>query len=151
MKEFGKDFNPFLHIQKEEIIDKSKNFIIIAARAPYAEDHLLIIPKRQVYLLKELSELEKNEMWKLLEKWVKKLNKKHKHINLLLRDGLVGWGIWKSVNHFHFHLIPDCWIGSEESLGKDSRKWLSDEEYIQKTEKIRERFARTISKKTSLK
>lgn len=142
IKEFGKDFNPFLHIQKEEIIDESQDFIVIAARAPYAKNHLLIIPKRQVYLLKELNENEKNEMWKLLETWIQRLNKKHKHINLLLRDGLVGWGIWKSVNHLHFHLIPDCQIGSKESLGKDSRKWFSDEEYIQKTEKIKKEFIR---------
>ena len=59
LRKFWRDYNPFIHIKPEEIVDESKNFIIIASRAPYAEDHLLIIPKRQVYLLKELSGIEK--------------------------------------------------------------------------------------------
>jgi len=48
-----------------------------------------VIPKRKVYLLKDLKENEKIEMFKLLEKWTTKLHKIHPDINLLLRDGLV--------------------------------------------------------------
>ncbi|HOQ79320.1 MAG TPA: HIT domain-containing protein, partial [Candidatus Absconditabacterales bacterium] len=95
LRKFGRDYNPFIHIKPEEIVDESENFIILGARAPYAEDHLLIIPKRQVYLLKELTGIEKNEMWKLLEKWATKLHTKHKDVNLLLRDGLVEGNIGK--------------------------------------------------------
>jgi len=140
LRKFWRDYNPFIHIKPEEIVDESKNFIIIASRAPYVKDHLLIIPKRQVYLLKELSGTEKNEMWKLLEKWATKLHTKHKDVNLLLRDWLVEWNIGKSINHLHFHLIPDCSIWLEGVEDPQNRKFFNDEEYIGNTERIRKEF-----------
>jgi diadenosine tetraphosphate (Ap4A) HIT family hydrolase len=75
-----------LHIKKEEIIDETDNFLLVAARAPYVENHLLVIPKRKIYLMKELKQNEQEEMFEFLEKWTIKLHKKHKDINLLLRD-----------------------------------------------------------------
>lgn len=140
LRKFGKNYNPFIHIKKEEIVEEEQNFIVIAARAPYAKNHLLIIPKRQVYLLKELNEIEKNEMWKLIERWTTKLQKKHKDVNLLLRDWLVEWNIGKSINHLHFHLIPDCAIWLEGEAHPDDRKFFSDQEYIENTEKIKKEF-----------
>jgi hypothetical protein len=35
LRQLGKDYDPFLHIQKEEIVDESKSFFVIAARSPY--------------------------------------------------------------------------------------------------------------------
>lgn len=140
LRQFGKDYNPFLHIQKEEIVDESKSFFVIAARAPYADDHLLIIPKKQVYLLKELNWAEKDEMRELLEKRTKKLHKKHRDVNLLLRDWLVGWNIWKSINHLHFHIIPDCAVWAENILNFHERELQNDEDYIKNTNKIKKEF-----------
>ena len=66
LRKFWRDYNPFIHIKPEEIVDESENFIILGARAPYAEP-FINNTQRQVYLLKELTWIEKNEMWKLLE------------------------------------------------------------------------------------
>lgn len=140
LRQMGKNYDPFLHIQKEEIVDESKSFFVIAARAPYAENHLLIIPKKKIYLLKDLNWAEKEEMRELLEKWTKILHKKHKDVNLLLRDWLTGWNIWKSINHLHFHIIPDCPIWAENTLGVDKRERLDDDNYIQNTNKIKNLF-----------
>jgi diadenosine tetraphosphate (Ap4A) HIT family hydrolase len=140
LKTYWKDYSPFLHVKPEEIVDESENFIILGARAPYAENHLLIIPKRKVYLLKELNWTEKNEMWQLLGERTTKLRKKHKDINLLLRDWLVGWNTGKSINHLHFHLIPDCSIWLKGVEDPDNRKFFNDEEYIENVEKIRKDF-----------
>ena len=62
---------------------------IIPARAPYVEDHLLIIPRRHVTLLQELTHEELQSLHALIDKWATKLHTKHKDVNLLLRDGLV--------------------------------------------------------------
>jgi diadenosine tetraphosphate (Ap4A) HIT family hydrolase len=78
-----------LHITKYEAVDETENFFVIPARAPYVENHLLIIPKKKVYLLKELSTEEQIEMFELLELWDINLHKIHKDVSLLLRDGLV--------------------------------------------------------------
>jgi diadenosine tetraphosphate (Ap4A) HIT family hydrolase len=140
LNKFGKCYDPFLHIQKEEIVDESKNFFVIAARSPYIKNHLLIIPKRKVFLIWELNSTEKEEMRELLEKWTKNLHKKHKDVNLLLRDGLTVWNIWKSINHLHFHLIPDCSIWAENTLRVSERERLDDDNYIKITKKIKKDF-----------
>jgi diadenosine tetraphosphate (Ap4A) HIT family hydrolase len=78
-------------------------------------------------------------MFELLELWDINLHKIHKDVSLLLRDGLVWWNTEKSVNHLHFHLIPDCPIWAE-SLSDSSRKFYEDDEYIVLAQKIKEKF-----------
>lgn len=141
LKQLGKDFDPFLHLEKDELVDETERFFVIPARAPYVENHLLIIPKRKVYVLRELTGEEKEEMYDLVDKRSRKLHTLHNWVNLLLRDGLVGnWDteIQKSVNHLHFHLIPDCPIWNEFSTS--DRRWYSDEEYLDLAKEIRIKF-----------
>ena len=142
LKELWKDFDPFLHLKAEEIVDESKYFFVIPARAPYIEDHLLIIPKRKVYVLRELNNEERLEMYELLEKWSKLLHTKHSGVNLLLRDWLVCENyveFGKSINHLHFHLVPDCPIWAE-NLSNEDRRFFDDEEYINITKNIKKTF-----------
>jgi len=89
LQTLGKNFDPFLHIKSQEVVDESDNFFVIPARAPYIEDHLLIVPKRRIYVIKDMEHHEKIEMFELLESWTIKLHKRHTDVNLLLRDGLV--------------------------------------------------------------
>ena len=140
LRQLGKDFDPFTHIKEEEVIDETELFFVIPARAPYVSDHLLIIPKRKVYVLKNMTSEERLEMYELIEKWATKLHKKHKDVNLLLRDGLVWQASWKSVNHLHFHLIPDCVVTAEELFSSGDREFFSDEEYISLTQNIRDTY-----------
>lgn len=138
IQKYWKDFDPFLHIKKDEIIYEWKYFFIIPARAPYTINHLLIIPKRKVYILKELDNNELLEMHNLIDTRANKLHTIHDSVNLLLRDGLVWWKTNKSVNHLHFHLIPDCEI-SAKTL-EEKRKFLDDIDYIKLTNKIKNIF-----------
>lgn len=141
LKKMGKNFDPFNHLHKKEIIEESKNFCVIPARSPYIEDHLLIVPKKSVNLLSELTEREQRELFLVLEDWTKKLHNKHKSVNLLLRDGYVWWESGKSINHLHFHLIPDIPIGSKDLLDENNdRYFFSDEEYQDLTKKLKIEF-----------
>lgn len=140
LRQLWKDFDPFIHITEEEVIDETELFFVIPARAPYVPDHLLIIPKRKVYVLKNMTSEERLEMYELIDKWATKLHKKHKDVNLLLRDWLVWQTSWKSVNHLHFHLIPDCEITTEELFANGDREFFSDEEYISLTQNIRDTY-----------
>ncbi len=135
----AKNICPFCSEKGEHKLFENEYMYIIPARAPYVEDHLLIIPKRHVTLLQELTHEELQSLHALIDKWAKKLHTKHKDVNLLLRDGLV-WGVTeKSVNHLHFHLIPDCPVGSEGRDGPE-REFLEDQEYAILTQKLKETY-----------
>ena len=51
----------------------------------------------------------------MIEKWTKKLEEIHTEVNILLRDGVANRISRKSVDHLHFHLIPDCQVYSSNS------------------------------------
>ena len=112
---------------------------IVPTRAPYVEDHLLIIPKRHVILLKELSHPELEDLHELVDIWTNKLHTKHETVNLLLRDGLAGGISQKSINHLHFHLIPDCPVGSKGKDGEE-REFYSEEQYLHITQHMKKTY-----------
>ncbi|MDD3262660.1 MAG: HIT family protein [Candidatus Absconditabacteria bacterium] len=128
---------PFCQETHPHMIHENKHMYIIPARAPYVDDHLLIIPKRHVILLQELNHSELIALHELVDTWTNKLHTKHEAVNLLLRDGLAEKKSQKSINHLHFHLIPDCPIGAEERSGS-SREFLDDQTYITITQTIKE-------------
>lgn len=129
---------PFCNIKKEYILEKWKHFTVILARAPYAPDHLLIVPNRHIIRLKEIESEERETLVPLIEKWTKKLEKIHKEVNLLLRDWVANWVSGKSIDHMHFHLVPDCEIYAKTSWW--SRKALSDYRLAKKTEEIKSKL-----------
>ena len=140
-----KDFDshkecPFCKENHQHKLADNKHFFVIPARAPYVPNHLLIVPKRHVVLLQELTGEELNIMHALVDIWAKKLHKFHKDVNLLLRDWLVGDWIWKSVNHLHFHIIPDCEIWAKNDNDSGNRNFLEEEEYIHLVTECKQKF-----------
>ncbi|HMS91081.1 MAG TPA: HIT domain-containing protein [Candidatus Absconditabacterales bacterium] len=134
---------PFCHEKEENILQVGKYFYVIPARVPYTKDHILIIPKRHVNLLITLSHKELKEMHEMVDIRTKKLHTKHKDISLLLRDGLVSdLNISKSVNHLHFHLLPDIGVHLEgiKHQKPEDRVWIEDNEYTKLAQKIRKKF-----------
>ena len=107
---------PFCDIKKEFILEKWKHFTVILSRAPYTKDHLLIVPHRHIIRMKEIKPEERWTLIPLIEKWTKKLEKLYQEVNLLLRDWVANWTSGKSINHLHFHLVPDCEISAKNSL-----------------------------------
>ncbi len=141
VKKFEKDhFCPFCNEKKENILENKKYFYVIPARSPYSNDHILIVPKRHVCLLKALTHEEIIEMFQLVEKRDKKLRKYHKNISLLLRDGLSKEKIWKSVNHLHFHLIPDHIVYVMDDRDSENRDFYDEKDYKKLAEKMRKKF-----------
>lgn len=133
---------PFCHEKPENMLQKGKYFFVVPARAPYVKDHLLIIPKRHVNMLTTLTHAELLEMHKFVDIRAKKLHKKHKGVNLLLRDGLTKDKIiGKSVNHLHFHLLPDVEIHIGKSdQNPDNRNRLDDKAYSKMAQAYKKTF-----------
>ena len=110
-----KDECPFCDIKKEYIVEKWKHFTVLLARAPYTYDHIMIVPNRHLIRMSEITEQEWWTLVPLIEKWMKKLEEVYSEVNFLLRDGVAHWKVGKSINHLHFHLVPDIPIYSATS------------------------------------
>lgn len=133
-----KDECPFCNIRKEYIIEKWKHFTVLLSRAPYVKDHLLIVPNRHIIRLWEITQEEWWTFIPLMEKWTKKLEKVHKEVNLLLRDWVANGVLWKSIDHLHFHLIPECPIYSSNS--RPDRKIFSDCQLWKATSELKKKY-----------
>jgi len=131
---------PFCHLKKEEIIKEYSHFVVIATRAPYCEDHILIIPKEHDVLLHEMPHPWHIQMFEILDEWNEKFHRFYNDTTFLLRDGKVNGTTWKSQNHLHFHLIPNYDIADAEKLWSSDRKFFNDKEYLELTKRMKEKF-----------
>lgn len=129
---------PFCDIKDEYILEKWKYFTVIVARAPYFHDHLLVVPNRHLIRLWEMTSEESKSLILMIEKWTKKLEEIHTEVNILLRDGVANWISWKSVDHLHFHLIPDCQVYSSNSWW--DRKIYSDNALAKEVQDLKNRL-----------
>lgn len=128
----------FCAYPQDLFIDQNQYFFVILARAAYTEDHLLVVPKDHVIFLNELSSAQLDAAMALITKWTAKLHETYPWLTLLLRDGLTGWELGKSVNHLHFHLIPKVAV---TAIGnRDDREYFDDETFSLKTEEFKEKF-----------
>lgn len=88
-----------------DVAAESKLSFAIYDKFPVNEGHMLIIPKRHVSSYFDLNNLEKQDLYELMEKMKKYLDK------TLSPDGYniginVGEAAGQTVMHVHMHLIP---------------------------------------------
>lgn len=102
---------PFCDILPSFVIDDSKYFIVTPARAPYAKDHILIVPRQHKILFSEFNASEINDLFTIIYKRNERLHATYQNVTLLLRDGPANIDEFaKSIDHFHVHLIPNIGI-----------------------------------------
>lgn len=130
---------PFCHEEEQFRIDSNSTCYVIPSRAPYTEDHILICPKSHKKSLDSLSADELSDIRTLLQQWQHILYHKHGEVVLMLREW-IPWGTTgKTLEHLHWHIVPQFTIQhgwSQEA--SDARKFLSDEEYIQRRNVLQE-------------
>ncbi len=110
-----KDECPFCDINRDYVVEKWKYFTVLLARAPYIHDHVLIVPNRHLVRLSEITPKEWWDLVLMIEKWMIKMETIHSEVNLLLRDGVANWKVGKSIDHLHFHIVPDIPVYSTNS------------------------------------
>lgn len=115
---------PFCNSSTSRIIENSSAFLTYSI-APYHPDHLLVIPKRHVEHILDLTDLEIKDI-DILEKKGLNILKKLGYINMciLVKEGDQ---IEKSVAHTHYHLITDVLLGDSNHIGVD-REVLTEQE-----------------------
>jgi len=114
---------PFCRSKQRFIFDNKTAFLTYAL-APYSDGHLLVVPKRHVDSLLKLKKEEKKDIADLLSTASKIMDFiKCKNYTILVREGVLE----KSIDHLHYHIIPDHRIGALDTKGR-SRKIMTKKE-----------------------
>lgn len=105
---------------KDRVLAENDLAFMTYARAPYHAHHVLVMPKRHVVKITELSAEEMAAIDNLVLQAVRALEKAHsKILSVLVRDGEVNESNDKSVSHLHYHVVPDIQIGSKDHQGNE--------------------------------
>ena len=117
---------PFCKITAtEEAIEENDTAFLTYALAPYAKHHLLVVTKRHVVNLLDVTPKETQDIDALIRLGAKIVTRLgNSDYSILLRSGHVEG---KSVPHLHYHVIPHVKIGNAET-GGDARSILTPEE-----------------------
>lgn len=96
---------PFCVVENSAMISESKNFRVIYNKYPTVEGHSLIITKRHIKSLLELSEEEWIELKNISNGLIRGLFKcfDSKSFDYAIQEGFDAGG---SIDHFHIHVIP---------------------------------------------
>ena len=132
------DICPFCVLKKDEVIRKNRYAILTLARAPYCRDHLIVTPVKHRLTLNSMGVAEKKGVEDLIYWGMRKLHKKYRNVSVLYREGNLD-EVGKSVEHLHYHLIPELQIGAMNGCWK-KRGFFSERVYLGKIVKFRERF-----------
>ena len=130
---------PFDHPKPEDVILKNESVYVTYALAPYHRDHLLVVPRRHVIEILEMTKKEMEDtdamldkLWKLYRK-----NFKYRNVSFLLREGK---GSGASLSHLHYHIIPEVKIGNmiyTTQAKSDNRKTLSPRQIKNEIKRIK--------------
>jgi diadenosine tetraphosphate (Ap4A) HIT family hydrolase len=87
-----------------EIIAENKHAYLTYALAPYSSYHLLVVPKRHVEYIRDLTAKERDAIENLIESADKILRQKNiENYFIIVRNGKRSH---KSVLHLHYNVIP---------------------------------------------
>ena len=116
---------PFCATSAGEKILENKTAYLTYALAPYHPDHLLVVPKRHIEHILDITDDEMADMDHLQEEGWKLLKKLgYKSVSFIIREGE---GSGRTVTHLHYHVIPEVRLGDIDHNG-DLRKILTKEE-----------------------
>ena len=123
---------PFCSTGDRRIAENERAYLTYAL-APYHPDHLLVIPKRHIVDILEVSDEEERDIYALMRTAVELLHAAgYENVSVLVRDGD---GSMKSVSHLHYNVIPNTRLGDIDHLGR-KRTLLSVEEQGAVVEKM---------------
>jgi ATP adenylyltransferase len=126
---------PFCSPAREAMtIIENKSAYLTYALAPYHPDHLLVIPKRHITNILDVTASEEDDVYALVRKALSVLHgENYNDVSVLVRDGD---NTMKTVSHLHYNVIPNTRLGDIDHLG-NKRITLSDMEAKAVLEKMK--------------
>lgn len=126
---------PFCEGPHNRAIVAREHSYLTYAFAPYHKHHLLVVPRRHVLSIADLTNEEEMEIDELQHLGLRALNElEYPDVTLMVREGTVEKN--KSVAHTHFHVVPFVRIGDLDHAG-NKRRILTDKEVAQTTEDLK--------------
>jgi diadenosine tetraphosphate (Ap4A) HIT family hydrolase len=135
--------------KQHEVYEENGVYMTVPAYA-YVDGHLLVIPRRHVHSVKELTSEEWDTMRKLFYVAKKMIREVHgiKGMQIVLKDGVTAQS---TVEHLHFHCIPfdapDLSVWNYRDLAntpfENAEKYRAEEAKLQKLAK---RFSKKYEK-----
>ena len=126
---------PFDDPNTEDMILENVTAYLTYALAGYHRDQLLVIPKRHITRIEEMTPQEvldcddlQRQGWEML----KQLG--HGGVSFVLREGE---STGKTVPHLHYNLMPDTQLGDMISRGEEKREVMNQEEITATIERLR--------------
>ena len=117
---------PFCHELKKDIIEENNTAFLTYALAPYHKHHMLIVPKRHVSPILDLTPEEVTDLYSLEKIGITLIHKLgYDNLSILLREGKASG---KTVDHLHYHIVPETVITDVEHGNTDFRHVLSRKE-----------------------
>jgi diadenosine tetraphosphate (Ap4A) HIT family hydrolase len=114
---------------------KNERAYLTYSLAPYAEYHLLVIPKRHAESFSDLNAAEARDVQAMIIAGVGVFHAKGiEDYTILVRNGKQSG---KSVAHLHYHLVPNHRMGDLDSLQR-SRKILTPKQIRSLTAEVAE-------------
>ena len=89
------------------IIEETNNFFILPSKGSLCEGYLLIVPKKHIFSMNELNDLEKNELFQLLKKYRENFYKIYNKYPIFFEHGStsVNNNSSSSISHAHIHIV----------------------------------------------
>jgi ATP adenylyltransferase len=129
------------------ILYQGEHVFVIMNKYPYANGHLMVVPKRHCLNLEQLDNNESRELFDLLKASVRVLKASfHPHgFNIGMNIGKMGGA---GENHLHLHIVPR-WAGDTNFMPVIGNTKIVSE-YLERTyEKLRSAFMDPFRKKRS--
>ncbi len=96
--------------RRHRVLHRGRHAMVLMNLYPYTNGHLLVTPNRHINRLDRLTDAERVELWRLADRFIRRLDQtlKPHGYNLGVNLGrAAGAGI---VGHLHLHLVPR-WAG----------------------------------------
>lgn len=125
---------PFCATDVKEKIVENKTAYLTFALAPYHPDHLLIVPKRHIEHILDITDEETKDIDDLQKRgWAMLERLGYTSVSFIVREGDQSG---RSVTHIHFHDIPEVRLGDLDHNG-DERKILEKEDISKLVDRLK--------------
>lgn len=116
---------PFCGSSRQYVLIENDSAFMTYSISPSHEDHILVVPKRHIERILDLTENEIKDIDSLQMKGFKLLHKiGYTDVSFMVRDGNKAG---KSVPHLHYHLIPNVILGDVNNTDSERRILTKDE------------------------
>lgn len=114
------------NIDKQKVRE-NRSFMLTVCLAPYHKHHLLIVSKRHIERINDIKEEEFLDYWEMQKVGISLMNSLgYDNISIFIKEGKINPS--KSVNHLHFHIVPDIHLSNLEHTMTAERDILTPDE-----------------------